>query len=58
MIVQTIGIVGCGQMGAGIAEICALSGYEVLSTVATRTCSRQVAAASSSRWTGPSAAVS
>ena len=30
MIVQTIGIVGSGQMGAGIAEICALSGYEVI----------------------------
>ena len=30
MIVQTIGIVGCGQMGAGIAEICALSSYEVI----------------------------
>ena len=30
MIIQTIGIVGCGQMGSGIAEICALSGYEVI----------------------------
>lgn len=30
MIVQTIGVVGSGQMGAGIAEVCALSGYEVI----------------------------
>lgn len=30
MIVQTIGIVGCGQMGAGIAEICAVSSYDVI----------------------------
>lgn len=30
MIVQTIGIVGCGQMGAGIAEVCAVSGYQVI----------------------------
>lgn len=28
--IQTIGIVGCGQMGAGIAEVCALSGYRVI----------------------------
>lgn len=28
--IQTIGIVGCGQMGAGIAEISALSGYRVI----------------------------
>jgi 3-hydroxybutyryl-CoA dehydrogenase len=28
--IQTIGIVGCGQMGAGIAEVCALSGYKVV----------------------------
>jgi len=30
MIVQTIGVVGCGQMGAGIAEISLLAGYEVI----------------------------
>ncbi len=30
MIVQTIGIVGCGQMGAGIAEVSLLAGYGVL----------------------------
>ena len=30
MIVQTIGIVGCGQMGAGIAEISVLAGYDVI----------------------------
>jgi 3-hydroxybutyryl-CoA dehydrogenase len=28
--IQTIGIVGCGQMGAGIAEVCALSSYKVI----------------------------
>ncbi len=30
MMIETIGIVGCGQMGAGIAEICALSSYQVI----------------------------
>lgn len=30
MIVQTIGVVGCGQMGAGIAEVAVLAGYDVI----------------------------
>ncbi len=30
MIVQTIGVVGCGQMGAGIAEVSVLAGYDVI----------------------------
>ena len=30
MIVQTIGVVGCGQMGAGIAEAALLAGYDVI----------------------------
>lgn len=30
MIVQTIGVVGCGQMGAGIAEVSVLAGYTVI----------------------------
>lgn len=30
MIVQTIAVVGCGLMGAGIAEVCAVSGYDVI----------------------------
>jgi 3-hydroxybutyryl-CoA dehydrogenase len=30
MIVQTIGVVGCGQMGAGIAELSLLAGYAVI----------------------------
>ncbi len=30
MIVQTIGVVGCGQMGAGIAEVGVLAGYNVI----------------------------
>jgi 3-hydroxybutyryl-CoA dehydrogenase len=28
--IKTVGIVGAGQMGSGIAHVCALSGYEVL----------------------------
>ena len=28
--IQTIGVVGAGQMGAGIAQVCAASGYDVL----------------------------
>ena len=30
MTIKTVGIVGAGQMGNGIAHVCALSGYEVL----------------------------
>jgi 3-hydroxyacyl-CoA dehydrogenase len=30
LIVQTIGVVGCGQMGAGIAEAALLAGYDVI----------------------------
>ncbi|MER2598913.1 MAG: 3-hydroxybutyryl-CoA dehydrogenase [Caldilineales bacterium] len=30
MEIQTIGILGCGQMGSGIAEIAAKAGYEVI----------------------------
>ena len=26
---KTIGIIGAGQMGSGIAHVCALSGYDV-----------------------------
>jgi 3-hydroxybutyryl-CoA dehydrogenase len=31
-VIQTIGIVGAGQMGNGIAHVCALAGYDVLVT--------------------------
>jgi 3-hydroxybutyryl-CoA dehydrogenase len=30
MEIRTVGIVGCGQMGSGIAETCARTGYEVV----------------------------
>jgi 3-hydroxybutyryl-CoA dehydrogenase len=30
MEIKTVGIIGAGQMGAGIAHVCALAGYEVL----------------------------
>lgn len=32
MEIRRIGLIGMGQMGRGIAEVCALSGYEVLAT--------------------------
>src|ERR1700752_501854 len=28
--IKTVGIIGAGQMGSGIAHVCALAGYEVL----------------------------
>src|SRR5689334_18312364 len=28
--IKTVGIIGAGQMGAGIAHVCALAGYDVL----------------------------
>ena len=30
MNLQRIGVIGAGQMGSGIAHVCALAGYEVL----------------------------
>ena len=30
MNIQQIGVVGAGQMGAGIAQVCALAGYQVI----------------------------
>ena len=29
---QTIGVIGAGQMGNGIAHVCALAGYDVVMT--------------------------
>ena len=28
--IKTVGVIGAGQMGTGIAHVCALAGYEVL----------------------------
>lgn len=30
MDIHTVGVVGCGQMGTGIAQVCAQSGYQVI----------------------------
>ncbi|HAJ48495.1 MAG TPA: 3-hydroxybutyryl-CoA dehydrogenase [Alphaproteobacteria bacterium] len=30
MTIQTIGVIGAGQMGSGIAHVCALAGYDVI----------------------------
>ena len=32
MEIRRIGVIGMGQMGRGIAEVCALSNYKVLTT--------------------------
>jgi 3-hydroxybutyryl-CoA dehydrogenase len=28
--IKTVGVIGAGQMGSGIAHVCALGGYDVL----------------------------
>ena len=28
--IKTVGVIGAGQMGGGIAHVCALAGYDVL----------------------------
>jgi len=48
MAVERIGIVGCGLMGAGIAEVCAKSGYRVV----VREVSRELLEAGMKRLTG------
>ena len=30
MEIKRVGVVGCGSMGAGIAQLCAQSGYQVV----------------------------
>jgi 3-hydroxybutyryl-CoA dehydrogenase len=30
MEIRKVGVVGCGQMGGGIAQVCAQSGYQVI----------------------------
>ena len=30
MAIETVGIIGAGQMGAGIAQVAAMAGYKVL----------------------------
>ena len=30
MEIKKVGVVGCGQMGSGIAQVCAQFGYEVI----------------------------
>ena len=32
MEIKIIGVVGCGQMGSGIAQVCAQSGYQVVAS--------------------------
>ncbi|MDI1347530.1 MAG: 3-hydroxyacyl-CoA dehydrogenase NAD-binding domain-containing protein, partial [Pseudolabrys sp.] len=27
--IQTVGVIGAGQMGGGIAHVCALKGYDI-----------------------------
>jgi 3-hydroxybutyryl-CoA dehydrogenase len=36
MKIQKVGIVGCGQMGGGIAQVCAQAGYTILVSESTR----------------------
>ena len=45
MTIQTIGVVGAGQMGNGIAHVCALSGYQVVLTDISETALEQGIAA-------------
>ena len=50
MVIERVGVVGCGQMGAGIAEVCARAGLHTIV--------REIDAAAATAWwrrsTGPS----
>jgi 3-hydroxybutyryl-CoA dehydrogenase len=48
--VQTIGIVGAGQMGSGIAQVCAAAGFDVLLTDASPAAIQKALAAISTRY--------
>jgi 3-hydroxyacyl-CoA dehydrogenase len=37
--IKTVGVIGAGQMGSGIAHVCALAGYDVCCTMSRRTAS-------------------
>ena len=32
MEIKQVGVVGCGQMGGGITQVCAQSGYQVIAS--------------------------
>jgi 3-hydroxybutyryl-CoA dehydrogenase len=52
--IERVGVVGCGLMGSGIAEVCATSGLDVVVREIERCCLRARADRLSLRSTGGS----
>jgi len=42
MAIKKVGIVGCGQMGSGIALVCAQAGLQVIARILNRSMSKKV----------------
>ena len=56
--IERVGVIGAGQMGAGIAEVSLRAGVDVMIFEPTEALPRRAATASPNRWSGASARAS